>query len=225
MINTGDVLLFAGYSINSFLVKFFTSSKYSHVGIAIRLDEKGKVSTNVDDKLYVLDVNPKERRDIITRGSARGIALVDYEDLKSEYVDIDVRHLNVSYRNNNFCSKVQRFINEHRNVKYCNTLSSILSVWLGCPISGVKRDRDDMICSELAAYFYLDICGIYPTIDKPPSLYRPNDFIHAKSKIFPDKEYNIYKYYLDTHTVLLLPLLLAILIALSLLHILPRGKV
>lgn len=223
-INTGDVLLFAGYSTNSFLVKFFTSSKYSHVGIAIRLNKKGEVTTDEDGRLCVLDVNPKERRDLITRGSAKGIALVDYEDLKIEYVDIDVRHLDRSYHTKNFCHKVQRFINQHRNIKYCNSLSSILSVWLGCPISGIKRDKEDMICSELAAYFYLDVCGVSPTIDKPASLYRPSDFIYRYSKIFSSREYNIHTCYLDAHTVLLLPLILCVIIILSLFHILPRKR-
>lgn len=220
---TGDVLLFSGNTTTAFLIKFFSSSDYNHMGIAIRLNKKKKI-VKKGGKLYVLEINAHERYDVIQGKYVKGIALTDYDDLIKNYNDICVRHIDRRYINKNFCVKARKFINTHTHIKYSSTLGPIVGVWLGCPITGIERGENEMFCTEMAAYFYSDVCGCLPTIDKPPILYKPDDFTASYSPLFVGKEYSVYKDYSDASVTLIIPLIVGVFFTVFISMLFPRKK-
>ncbi len=223
-IRTGDVLLFSGNTTTAFLIKFFSSSNYNHMGIAIRLDKNDKVTNEQSGTLYVLEINAIERYDVLRNKYVKGIALTCYDDLISNYNDIHVRHINVIYVNKKFCKKAQKFIEQHQDIGYSSTLGPIIGVWIGCPISGIQREKDEMFCSEMVAYFYLDVCGVFPTIEKPARLYKPDDFIYPNTGIFTREEYSIYSDYADASVSLIIPLIVGLWFAVLVSMLFPRKR-
>jgi len=223
-IRTGDVLLFSGSTTTAFLIKFFSSSKYNHMGIAVRLDDNKRVTNELTGRLFVLEINAIKRYDVISEKYTEGLALTDYDDVIKNYNDIYVRHIDESYIRNNFCQKIETFLKEHANVNYSSTLGPIIGVWLGCPLSGIKREKDEMFCSELSAYFYLDVCGRIPTIDKPAKLYKPDDFTYPNIGIFKDVEYSIYMDHVDVSVALIIPIIVGIFFVVFISMIFPRHK-
>ena len=223
-IRTGDVLLFSGSTTTAFLIKFFASSKYNHMGIAVRLDKNKRVTLKNTGKLHVLEINAISRYDVMTEKYTKGLALTDYDDIIKNYNDIYVGHLDHTYIRENFCQKIETFLEEHANVNYSSTLGPIIGVWLGCPFSGIKREKDEMFCSELSAYFYLDVCGKMPTIDKPARLYKPDDFTYPHVGIFKDVEYSIYTDYVDFSVALIIPAIVGLFFVVFVSMIFPRHK-
>ena len=73
-------------------------------------------------------------------------------------------------------------------------MMSILGVWLGFPIGGVKRENN-MFCSELVSYYYFDVLEGLTIFAKPGKLYSPNDFVkggYMNSIFTNDVEENIF---------------------------------
>tara|TARA_R100000750_G_scaffold62756_1_gene57831 strand:+ start:245 stop:949 length:705 start_codon:yes stop_codon:yes gene_type:complete len=223
-IRTGDVLLFSGSTTTAFLIKFFSSSKYNHMGIAVRLDENKRVTLSHTGKLHVLEINAISRYNVMTDKYTKGLALTDYDDIIKNYNDIYVRHMDRAYVRKNFCQKIEIFLKEHANVNYSSTLGPIIGVWLGCPLFGIKREKDEMFCSELSAYFYLDVCGKMPTIDKPAKLYKPDDFLYPNVGIFEGVEYSVYIDHVDSSVALVIPIIVGLFFVVFISMIFPRHK-
>lgn len=173
-VKTGDLLLFSSNKITSSTVKLFLLTKYNHVGIAIRI-KNGKIVTS-EGKLYVLESNSKYRYDELTKEYIKGVALIKIEDLYHDYDVIKVRHLNRDLIPKNFKHRTYNFIQKTKKMIYTNNMASVLGVWLGCPIAGVKRENN-MFCSELVSYYYFDVLENLTVFIKPGKLYGPNDFL------------------------------------------------
>lgn len=173
-VKTGDLLFFSSNKITSSTVKLFLSSRYNHVGIAIRI-KKGKIVTS-GGKLYVLESNSKKRYDELTKEYIKGVALIKIENLFKDYDLINVRHLERSLLPSNFKRKTYQFIQKNKKTIYSNNIRSVLGVWLGCPVGGVNRENN-MFCSELVSYYYFDVLDNLTCFIKPGKLYSPNDFI------------------------------------------------
>ena len=226
-IRTGDTLLFSGSTTTAFLIKFFTSSKYNHMGIAIWLDPKNRIirsSKGNRSKLYVLEINAHERYVVLSNTYTKGLALTDYDLLLEGYNEIYVRHINSDYVDDRFCKKAKRFMIKHAGIGYSSTLGPIIGVWIGCPVSGIKREKDEMFCSEMAAYFYLDVCGTLPTSDKPARLYKPDDYAYPCMGIFEGSEYSIYTDYSDASVALIIPIITALFLAVLISMTFPRKR-
>jgi hypothetical protein len=175
-VKTGDLLFFSSNKITSSTVKLFLSTRYNHVGIAIRI-KKGKIVMS-GGKLYVLESNSKKRYDELTKEHIKGVALLKLESVFKDYDLIDVRHLDRSLIPPNFKKKTYQFIHKTMKAVYSNTIGSVLGVWLGCPIGGINRENN-MFCSELVSYYYFDVLGSLTSFIKPGKLYSPNDFMEG----------------------------------------------
>lgn len=208
-VKTGDLLLFSSNKITSSIVKLTLSTRYNHVGIAIRI-KKGKIVTT-GGILYVLESNSKQRYDELTKCHVKGVALIKIEDLYHDYDIITVRHLNRSLIPSDFKRKTYHFIQRCKKMIYTNNIKSVLGVWLGCPIAGTKRENN-MFCSELVSYYYFDVLENLTTFIKPGKLYSPDDFDENNDMdcIFSDKNEIIYQDQADFKFVMLAPFILGV---------------
>jgi hypothetical protein len=227
-VQTGDVLIFSGNTASAFLVKMFTSSEYNHVGVGIWLDSNNRISFFEEDKeenyeLYVMEINVFERYDILTKKCVKGFALTRFSDLVKFYNRVNVRNVDPKYRPKKYHKKVKKFIQEHMGVQYCSNLGPIMSVWIGCPFTGLTPKDNEMFCCEIVVKFYIEIFSRFPVETKPAALYRPEDFvtIHDKS-IFMNAEYPVYIDYADYSVALILPLIVGVFFAVFVSMMLPR---
>jgi len=223
-IRTGDVLLFSGSTTTAFLVKFFSSSNYNHMGVAIRLNKNKRVTRKRTGKLYVLEINAIERYDVLTDKYTKGFALTDYDELIKNYNDIYVRHIGRHCLGRTFCRKARKFIIDHQGINYSSSLGPIIGVCIGCPISGIGRGKNEMFCSEMVAYFYLDVCGFLPTVEKPARLYKPDDFIYPNLGLFTGKEYSVYSDYSDASVAFIIPIVVGLWFMTLISMLFPRKK-
>lgn len=180
IVKTGDLLLFSSNKITSSVVKLSLSTRYNHVGIAIRIKNRKIVTSG--GNLYVLESNSKQRYDELSKCYVKGVALIKIEDLYQDYDIITVRHLNRTIIPSNFKKRTYNFIQRYKKMIYTNDIKSVLGVWLGCPIAGTKRENN-MFCSELVSYYYLDVLENLTTFIKPGKLYSPDDFDVYDNKV------------------------------------------
>lgn len=209
---TGDLLLFSSDKITSSFVKLFLSTKYNHVGIAIRIKNKKIVTSG--GELYVLESNSKKRYDELTKKYVKGVALLKIDNLFHDYNLINVRHLDRHLLPNDFKYRTYCFIQKTKNLIYSNSIMPILGVWLGFPIGGVKRENG-MFCSELVSYYYFDVLEELTIFAKPGKLYSPNDFVkggYMNSIFINDIEENIFCDNPDFVFTLIVPFLIGLLL-------------
>lgn len=221
-INTGDALLFSGNTTTAFLIKFFTGSNYNHLGVAVRLDKNKRVTRKKSGKLYVLETNAISRYDIMSEAYVKGTALTDYDDLIGNYNLISVLYLDKKYRKKGFSKRIEKFIEEYKGTNYNSTLGPIIGVWIGCPISGIQKENE-VFCTELSAYFYLDVCDAFPTEDKPPRLYTIDDFFIKERSIYTHEE-DVYIDHSDCRVSLVIPVVTGLFFSVLVSMLLPRKK-
>lgn len=153
-INTGDVILFSSNIPSNFIVKFFSSSEWSHIGIAVRISNDNQINSNIDSTLYILEINTKTNYDPILKERDGGLFFNKASNIFPFYPKIYVRKLKNKYRTSKFIDSVIIFANKYKKNKFPKNPISILSAWLG--ISFGKNKCDEMICSEFVANFYID---------------------------------------------------------------------
>lgn len=156
-INTGDVILFSSNIPSNFIVKFFSSSEWSHIGIAVRIDDDGVINANTDSKLYVLEINTKTCYDPILKEEDGGLYFNKACNIFPFYPKIYVRKLKEKYRTQKFIESVIMFAHKYKKNKFPENPISIVSAWLGISFGKIKCN--EMICSEFVSNFYIDCLG------------------------------------------------------------------
>jgi hypothetical protein len=177
-LKTGDVLLFSGKGGISEGIKFFTVSKWSHVGLIYklvdRLDPKGTVfcweSTTLSD---LKDAETGK----LTKGVQRVELSERLERCFAKGYEISVRPLNTSLTDDMLLA-LNKFRHEVRGRPYergkIELLKSAWEGWLG----ENKEDLSSLFCSELVAEAYQRM-GLLE--EAPPSNeYTPKDFSQEK---------------------------------------------
>ncbi|WOA32550.1 YiiX/YebB-like N1pC/P60 family cysteine hydrolase [Alloalcanivorax xenomutans] len=145
-LETGDVLLFAGRGVTSTVIRWFTRSPWSHVGMVVRLPE-------VAEPLVLESTGLSESADWILGHPVMGVALVPLSRKIAEYPgDVAVRRREgpplTPLQQRLMQRLVRRLLHRpYKNYLLCN-LYDALSGFSG------RRRRSGWFCSELVAECY-----------------------------------------------------------------------
>lgn len=148
VLRTGDLVLFAGSTWSARLVQAFTLSRWSHVGLVVRLPEFG------DRPLLWEATRASKLRDIRQGVEFDGVQLVSLDDKVLSYPgEIAVRRLRVALPESARIAQVRRLLTAWHQRPYRNYVSKqLLSWWRGD--AAVALERQGGFCSELVAEVY-----------------------------------------------------------------------
>ncbi len=170
-IKTGDLLLFSGHDTWSNLIKLFTRSPWSHVGMVFKTHE---------GSFFCFESDVDSISDFFKKRGA-GVRLVSLKKKLSAYTgEIAIRSLlGVSPADlEEIQEKTIRFITEFKNRPYEKSIIEFIrSAYDGPFGENIAEDLSSIFCSELVAAAYQRF-GLLP--GHPPGLpsneYTPADF-------------------------------------------------
>ena len=183
-IRTADIVLFSGKGGISHGIKLITGSKWSHVGMALRLPEW-------DALLLWESTTLSGLADVIDGRAKRGVQLVVMRDrLRAYDGEVSVRHLlgtNVDQKPE-LKRKLMRFRRSVRNRPYEKSKLELIKAAYEGPFGHNEEDLSSLFCSELVAEAYQQM-GLLPgPPDGPPSNeYTPRDFSEKGSLGLPPR--------------------------------------
>jgi hypothetical protein len=177
-LKTGDILLFSGKSGISEGIKFFTLSKWSHVGLVYRfqdpLDSFGSIfcweSTTLSD---IADAETGK----LTKGVQRVELSERLERCFAKKYEVSVRRLNQPLTDQMIIALNQFRVEVSGRPYEQNKIELIKSTYDGI-FGQNKEDLSSLFCSELVAEAYQKM-GLL-TNDIPSNEYTPKDFSHEK---------------------------------------------
>ncbi len=169
-LKTGDLVLFSGKGGVSEWIKWFTGSKWSHIGVVLRLEDYDSVLLWESTTLSNID-------DVETGKAHRGVQLVGLRERLTKYVGdtIAVRRLNKGLTEpmlkklGSFRSEVSGRPYEENKLELLRAASDIFR--------DNKEDISSLFCSELVAEAYQKI-GLLSDARtaKPSNEFTPEDF-------------------------------------------------
>lgn len=173
---TGDIIIFSGHGAISDVIKLFTKSKWSHVGIAIR---------NGTDNLYILESTTlNDVKDVVDNVAKKGVQLVPLRDRLNKYDgDISIRHLQGAVMGNNDSNALKAFMLEIEDRPYeehvIDLVKAIMERYVAKDgklhdILHNSEDTSSLFCSELIAEAYQRLNILNKT--EPSDYYLPKDF-------------------------------------------------
>jgi len=170
-LKTGDIVLFSGNSWASSFIKFFSGSKWSHIGLVVKVDDYD--ITLVWESTTLTDIP-----DITTGSPKKGVQTVPLSSRHKTYDGkMAVRHLNTSITatmKSNLCTLRKQLMGRPYEQSEIELASSLLDFGK----FDNKEDLSSLFCSELVAES-LQCMGIIP--DKYPSNeFTPKDFDQGK---------------------------------------------
>jgi hypothetical protein len=147
-LNTGDIVLFSGKGAISHGIKLFTFSKWSHVGIVLRLPDADTVflweSTTLSNLADVIDGKKK-----------KGVQLVLLSDRIRTYDgDASIRHLQNFQIDDNKYKKLMALRKSFRNKPYEKSEIELIKSAYDGPWGHNEEDLSSLFCSELVAETY-----------------------------------------------------------------------
>ena len=163
-LKTGDIILFSGKSLISRMIRLFTFSRWSHIGLVIRdrrTDELLLWEATTDNIVDDYELGPRKRC----------VQLVKLEEKIRHYRGVvAVRHLRGVEIDLQMQSELDNLVKQLRTASYQNYLIEYLRYFLG-----YRRDQmKQAFCSQLIAEAYQRLRLIPP--EKPPIFYIPKDF-------------------------------------------------
>lgn len=163
-LKTGDIILFSGKSLISRMIRLFTFSRWSHIGLVIRdrrTDELLLWEATTDNIVDDYELGPRRRC----------VQLVKLEEKIRHYRGVvAVRHLRGVEIDLQMQSELDNLVKQLRTASYQNYLIEYLRYFLG-----YRRDQmKQAFCSQLIAEAYQRLRLIPP--EKPPIFYIPKDF-------------------------------------------------
>ncbi|MBI5183358.1 MAG: hypothetical protein HY999_03235 [Nitrospinae bacterium] len=176
-IKTGDIVLFSGKGGVSPFIKWFTRSKWSHIGMALCLPEWDMVllweSTTLDDI--------KDIEDGITK---RGVQLVALSDRIRTYKGgVAVRHLSIGITES-MRQQLSSFRNEVKNRPFEKDKIEMIKAGYDGPFGENIEDLSSLFCSEMVAEAYQRMGLLHePPQGKPSNEYTPREFSSANTEL------------------------------------------
>lgn len=166
-LKTGDILLFSGKGMVSGLIRRLTNSKWSHVGMVVRVPEFDMVLSWESTALATV-------RDVETLQKHRGVQLVGLRDRLALYDgEVQVRQLAHPIGAESLAA-LGAFRSEVSGRPYEQSKIELLkSVWDGWGGHN-EEDLSSLFCSELVAEAYQRM-GLLPG-DPPSNEFVPADF-------------------------------------------------
>lgn len=164
-IKTGDVLFFSNNTPTGLTLRTFTSTLWSHTGIAIRLIERGKrrrlkISVTEEGQLYIMEINARERYDKWTNSNRRGFGISTFDYVLDNQTIGAVRTLKDELRTPELAHRTKKFIQKFGRAQFPDYFKPFLGAWLGYPVDrlSVKKGEAgelELFCSEMMAYYYI----------------------------------------------------------------------
>lgn len=163
-LQTGDILLFSGRTLVSRVIRFFTRSQWSHIGIVVRQPATGE--------LFLWEATSSNTIDDVDYGHIpRGVQLVRLEEKVRSYDGlVAVRRLIGVERNGVLLKRFSWLFKRLRRAPYRNYMLEYLNVGLGLS----RRAPHYVFCSQLVAESYMRMRLLRPA--KRSALYIPKDF-------------------------------------------------
>ena len=164
-LKTGDIVLFSGKGFVSWLIKWFTKSKWSHVGMAMRI-------LDYDMVLLWESTTLTKTKDI--HGKSRsGVRIVPLSKALANYKgEVGIRYLLTNKGlNKDVLAKMR---NEFTGRKYEQNMLQLFKSAYDWTLGKNKRDMSSVFCSELIAEAYQRLG--YLSTKQPSNEYTPDDF-------------------------------------------------
>lgn len=166
-LNTGDIVLFSGKGGISAGIKWFTQSKWSHVGMVLRLPEWDAVliweSTNLDD---VAEIESGKAR--------KGVQIVPLSERLRKYPgETSIRLLEME-RTPEMLKELSLLRAEVKGRPYETDKLELFKAAYEGPFGDNVEDLSSLFCSELVAEAYQRM-GLLSE-KKPSNEYTPKDF-------------------------------------------------
>ena len=179
---TGDIILFSGKGGISHGIKLVTNSKWSHVGMALRLPDW-------DTLLLWESTTLGNLADVIDGKKKRGVQLVLMSDRLRDYNgEVTVRHLiGIKIdKDPNLKKKLMQFRKSVRNRPYEKDKLELIRAAYDSPFGHNEEDLSSLFCSELVAEAYQQL-GLLPAPPKglPSNEYTPKDFSDKGQLVLP----------------------------------------
>lgn len=169
-VKTGDALLFTNNTHTGLLMRVACSSFWTHSGIAVRLkktrNQRGekirKITCDNTGELFVLELDSEPRMEEYTNTFRRGFGITSIEHLTSTQTLIAVRPLKSKFRTDATSDITLEFIQRYITAEFPEDVKPFIGVWLEYPMAGMglrrnKRDKVEFFCSEMMAYYYINI--------------------------------------------------------------------
>lgn len=225
-IRTGDLLFFSNNSLKGLGIRFFTSTPWSHIGVAIRRKGDKSISSNYEGDLYVLESTAIDRYDATSYRHRTGFGLTPIEyTLKTRTLSA-VRFLREELITNDVIYRCEYFLNQKRGSTFPQHYSPFLSAWLELPFGDTRTDlqKSEFFCSEMVIYFYLEVLNLKNIIDilgpgvpSVPSLISPKHFdsdLSTQAPIFEDEVLLIHRNCDSVISAIWVPIIAIIIISL-----------
>lgn len=170
-LKTGDLVLFSGRTLSSRLVRIFTGSRWSHIGMVVRLPDMPGTP------LLWEATRPSKVRDIFRGMPADGVQLVPLDDRVLSYEGhVAIRRLQGVSPDAGRRRCLEQLMDAWRDRPYHNFVRRFFGVLL-CRDAGSPFRRGGF-CSELVAEVYRQ-WRLLPA-DRPAHHYVPRDFCHEE---------------------------------------------
>tara|TARA_R110002073_G_scaffold336589_1_gene536533 strand:+ start:48829 stop:49509 length:681 start_codon:yes stop_codon:yes gene_type:complete len=171
VVQTGDLLLFCGRGLASNIVRYFTRSHWSHIGVVVRL-------RGIAEPLVLESTTLSASNDLFKGAPVRGIGLVPLADKIKQY-DGEVA---LRRRQGEPLSVSRQKMVERLALTLCHRpYKNFLLCHLRAPFYRRKRkDYSAMFCSELVAEIYRRLGWLSGDIcpkDFVPGHFGKNDFL------------------------------------------------
>lgn len=233
-IKSGDVLFFSNNTPTGLTLRTFTSTLWSHTGIAIRLKGKRNPRISIDEKgkLYVMEINARVRYDRWTDSQKSGFGLSQIEYVLENQTIAAVRFLKEKFRTKLFKELGETFIDRCGDVKFPKMAKPFIGAWLGYPTDKLsfhrnpEHDSPELFCSEMMIYFYIyTVISQFKTREDPieyilgkgcphrPDIVAPRHFEphhSSSSKIFEPQIHVFARQKDDSRKTLMFPLLFGV---------------
>lgn len=180
-IKTGDVIAFSGSGLLSRIIEFFTFSKYSHVGMAVWIQDKFKKTYH----LYIAESSISSTATDISGEKREGMQIVPFKE-RMELTNSKVWHvklLNPLSRKEQ--SKMKKFLLDCHEKKIGYDTDQAISAGLHLPnfINNIlyklhlkkKNDFTSLFCAEVIGASLFEAGRLPDRIDD--SLFRPVDIV------------------------------------------------
>lgn len=146
-LQTGDIVLFSGNSTISNMIKWFTKSRWSHVGVVISVGQW-------DIKLLLESTTLSKIKDISSDDYIQGVQLIPLsEKIINHEGGVAIRRL-VGERTLHTIASIVKFRNEIKNRPYEKSRLELIRSAFGNVFDNTKENLSSLFCSELAAELY-----------------------------------------------------------------------
>lgn len=175
-LKTGDIVLLSGKGNLSTGIKWFTQSKWSHVGMVLLLKEFDTVM--LWESTTLSNIN-----DVETGKAVRGVQLVTLSERLSTYNgDACVRHLNYDVTPK-MMETLRAFRQEVKGRPYEKSKLQLLKSAYEGILGSNEEDLSSLFCSELLAEVY-QRWELFPE-EIPSNEYTPKDWSIGANKPLP----------------------------------------